>query len=222
MNAITPIEPRRRRVDRRSNGALMTPEEFDAIQDWDRGHRYELIRGILIVTPIPAEGERSINDELAYRLRLYCESHPRGKSFDGTLAEQTIKTGRQRRRPDRVVWAGLGRQPDPRADFPALIIEIVSRRRWDYRRDYEEKRDEYLAAGAQEYVIFNRFDLTATAIRKEAGGVVEMLLAGADVYRTPLLPGFELSLSELFRVGNAWPGEKPGRGRRNPPPAPTA
>jgi Uma2 family endonuclease len=221
MNAITPTEPRRLRVDRRSNGALMTPEEFDAIWDWDRGYRYELIRGVLIVTPIPAEGERDINGELEYRLRLYRDTHPRGKSLDATLGEHTVRTI-NRRRPDRVVWAGLGRQPDPRADFPALVIEIVSRRRRDYRRDYEEKRDEYLAAGAQEYVIFNRFDLTATVIRKETAGVVEVVLAGSGAYRTPLLPGFELSLSELFRVGNAWPGEKPGRGRRTPPPTPTA
>lgn len=222
MNAVIPTKPRRLRVDRRSNGTLMTPEEFDAIRDWDRGYRYELIRGILIAIPIPDEGERDMNGELAYRLRHFQASHPSGEHLDATLPEQVVKTARQRRRPDRVVWARLGRLPGPEKDFPALIIEIVSRRRRDYRRDDEEKRDEYLAAGAIEYAIFNRFDLTATVFRKETAGVIEMSLAANDVYLTPLLPGFELPLNELFRVGDAWPGKKPGRTRRPPPSPPTA
>ena len=28
----------------------MTPEEFDAIEDWDENYRYELIRGVLRYT----------------------------------------------------------------------------------------------------------------------------------------------------------------------------
>src|SRR5258708_4801364 len=37
-------------------GVLMTPEEFDASEvDPDDGSRYELIQGMLIVTPIPSE-----------------------------------------------------------------------------------------------------------------------------------------------------------------------
>ena len=48
-----------------SAGMLLTPEEFDAVTDYDDQFRYELIRGVLVVTPIPAEAEAAPNDEWA-------------------------------------------------------------------------------------------------------------------------------------------------------------
>ena len=38
-----------------SNGMLMTPEEFDAVEEFDPQYRYELVHGVLIVNPIPGE-----------------------------------------------------------------------------------------------------------------------------------------------------------------------
>jgi hypothetical protein len=31
------------------NGMMMTPEEYDAIEDYDDTYRYELINGVLVV-----------------------------------------------------------------------------------------------------------------------------------------------------------------------------
>jgi Uma2 family endonuclease len=36
---------------------LMTPEEFDAVTDYDERFAYELVNGVLVVTPIPSEAE---------------------------------------------------------------------------------------------------------------------------------------------------------------------
>ena len=44
-----------------SAGMLMTPEEFDEVSECDDGYHYELIRGVLVVTPIPSEAEASPN-----------------------------------------------------------------------------------------------------------------------------------------------------------------
>ncbi len=33
------------------NGALMTPEEFDAVEECDENYRNELIHGVLIAAP---------------------------------------------------------------------------------------------------------------------------------------------------------------------------
>ena len=30
-------------------GILMTPEEFDAVEEWDEDYRYELVQGVLVV-----------------------------------------------------------------------------------------------------------------------------------------------------------------------------
>jgi len=50
-------------------GTLMTPEEFDAAEvDPDDGSRYELIHGVLVVTPIPADAEVGPNELLGHWL----------------------------------------------------------------------------------------------------------------------------------------------------------
>jgi hypothetical protein len=81
------------RLDRSSNGMLMTPEEFDAVTDCDDRFVYELIHGVVIVVPPPGEAERDPNEELGFLLRLYQHSHPQGSILDKTLAE----TGRRQR-----------------------------------------------------------------------------------------------------------------------------
>jgi hypothetical protein len=48
---------------------LLMPEEFDQVTEYDDGFRYELIRGVLVVAPIPAEAEYAPNDELGSLLR---------------------------------------------------------------------------------------------------------------------------------------------------------
>src|SRR5438477_12074890 len=102
-----------------SSGILMTPREFDRAE-FEEGWRYELINGRLIVSPIPLENERDPNEELGRALRNYGDS-PAGRGFfNGTLPEHTIKVFDDRRRADRVIWAGLGRQPRKGAT-PAII-----------------------------------------------------------------------------------------------------
>ena len=64
------------------NGTIMTPEEFDAAEDWDEDYVYELINGVLIVSPAPSEGERGPNDLLGRLLLNYQEDHPQGAALD--------------------------------------------------------------------------------------------------------------------------------------------
>src|SRR6516225_11032321 len=93
-------------------GTLMTPEEFDYAElDPDDYSRYELVHGVLIVTPIPSEGEVDPNEELGHLLRNYRKLHPQGMALDKTLPERHLFGTSNRRRADRVIWAGLGRLP---------------------------------------------------------------------------------------------------------------
>ncbi len=61
------------------NCALMTPEEFDAVEEYDENYRYELIHGVLIVNPPPLPAETGSNEELRYWLKNYKELYPRGQ-----------------------------------------------------------------------------------------------------------------------------------------------
>src|SRR6266404_4334641 len=109
------------------NGILMTPEEFDRA-DFDEFWYFELINGVLVVTPIPLEEEADPNEELGHLLRQYRDGHPLGHHLNATLFDRYVKPGRNRRKPDRVIWASLGRKPR-RGEKPTIIVEFVSSRK---------------------------------------------------------------------------------------------
>jgi Uma2 family endonuclease len=179
-------------------GSLLTPEEFDAADIADRCYAYELIHGVLVVTPPPSEGERGQNDLLGQLLRNYRDQHPQGAALDYTLTEHTIQTRDNRRRADRVIWAGLGRTPNIRRQRPTIAIEFVSAGRRSRDRDYLAKRDEYREAGIAEYWIIDRFRRSMTVYRQPTSAAPQLTIGQDEVYSTPLLPGFELSLSRLL------------------------
>ena len=71
-------------------------------------------------------------------------------------------------------------------------------------RDYEEKRDEYLAAGVKEYWIIDRFRRVMTVYRKGLAGPTYDIVTETQSYETGLLPGFVLPLSRLLAKADAW------------------
>ena len=188
------------------NGILMTPWEFDRAE-FAEGWRYELVHGVLIVSSTPSRNERDPNQELGYLLRVYQDTHPRGAILDATLPEETVATGDNRRRADRVIWTGLGRLP-ARGDVPSVIIEFVSAGRRSWLRDYETKRDEYKAIGVKQYWIVNRFDHTMTVYSFQAGKARRRVYRQNQTFKTDLLPGFELPLARLFALADRWEGDE--------------
>ena len=190
------------RLGPHSNGVLLTPGEFDGA-DFEEGWRYELIRGVLIVSPAPLREERDPNEELGRWLRNYQEDHPDGKALDATVSEETIHTSAQRRRGDRVIWSGLGRLPG-RHETPTIVVEFVSSGRRNRDRDYEEKRDEYLAIGVREYWIIDRFSHSMTVYFCSDIEPSKRVVPSDETYVTPLLPGFELPLARLFELADRW------------------
>ena len=161
--APTKTKTRRLRLGPRSAGVLLTTEEFDRAR-FVEGWRYELINEVLVVSPIPSRNERDPNEELGRWLRNYQESHPQGSALDATLGEETIETKKNRRRADRVIWAGLGHLPGPH-EPPTIIIELVSKGKINQERDYVAKRAEYREIGVKEYWIIDRFSKTMTVCR---------------------------------------------------------
>jgi Uma2 family endonuclease len=187
-----------------SAGVRMTPEEFDLVKEWDDLYRYELINGVVVVNPLPLEQEADPNDLLGYMLRRYRDDHPQGRALDKTVPERYVRTQANRRRADRVIWAGLGRRPDPKFDIPTIVAEFVSEGKRSFRRDYEEKREEHMAAGVDEYWVIDRFQRTMSVFTNRPGTPPVQVITAAETYRTPLLPGFELPLAKLLAAADEW------------------
>jgi Uma2 family endonuclease len=204
----------------------MSPQTFDRLRPerFEPGYRYEVINGVLVVSPYPGPGERSPNDYLGYLLTQYREGQQEGSVIDDTLPEQTV-AATNRRRADRVIWTSLGRKPDEISDVPSIVIEFVSIRRRDVRRDYELKRDEYLAAGVKEYWVIDRFRRLLTVYRKGLAGTTLVRVTESQNYQTDLLPGFVLPLARLLEKGDRWeskPEPKATRSKTSRQPNPPA
>lgn len=189
------------RLGPESNGVLMSPKQFDMIEDCERGWRYELIHGVVIVNPPPLDEQVGPNEYLGNLLYVYKVYHPQGVNLDMTLPERyVIWKGPNRRIADRVIWAGLGRKPRTRKDVPTIAIEFVSAGLRNILRDYEFKRREYLAAGVVEYWVIDRFQRTMTVFRRTRPR--KTVVPEKATYRTPLLPGFELPLADTLKVAD--------------------
>ncbi len=182
-------------------GSLMTPEEFDAVEEYDDNYVYELINGVVVASPIPAISERDPNEELGHLLRSYKKDHPQGSALDKTVMEEYLRTKRSRRRADRVIWAGLGRVPNPKVDVPTIAVEFVSAAKRDRYRDYQTKRREYLKLGVEEYWVIDRFRRNMTVYRPARPALV---IKAGETYSTPLLPGFIVPLARLFALADDW------------------
>jgi hypothetical protein len=156
---------------------------------------------VLIVSPSASVEERDPNEELGHWLRNYREGHPQGSALDRTVSEQMVPVLQDRRRADRVLWAGLGRRPDLKADIPTIVVEFVSAGKRNRRRDYEQKRQEYLAVGVVEYWIIDRFRRTLTVVRNAPEGAQEIVVGEADVYRTPRAAGVRAAIGTAARAG---------------------
>ncbi len=201
MSTLTPAV-RRLRIGPRSAGLLLTPAEFDRAR-FREGWRYELINGVLVVSPVPSREERDPNEELGYWLRQYRDSHPQGSSLDLTLPEEEIETKQNRRRADRAIWAGLGRDPG-KGEPPTIIVEYVSSGKINQERDYVAKRAEYREIGVREYWVVDRFRRIMTIFTFSGESDQERVITEQQSYSTPLLPGFELPLARLLSLADRW------------------
>jgi Uma2 family endonuclease len=123
--------------------------------------------------------------------------------LDKTLPERYIHARRNRRKADRVIWAGLGRLPK-KGENPTIAVEFVSRRKRDRVLDYETKCEEYRKAGIQEYWIIDRFQRIMTVHILEDGRYRKKVIQARQTYRTKLLPGFALPLERLLDLADQW------------------
>jgi Uma2 family endonuclease len=213
MNAPTIVAKRRDQadfvLDGNSNGYLMSREEFAALtpEDCDPRFRYELLNGVVIVSPPPSDGEADPNDELGFLLRTY-RLTPQGKCLDNTLFEREVATSVGIRRVDRAIWIGFGRPISSKVDLPTILVEFVSPGKRAWRRDYEQKRDEYLAIGTKEYWVIDRFRRSLTVFFAAPANTASRVVGENEVYTTPLMPGFELPVARLMQLADQYRDEE--------------
>jgi len=168
----------------------------------DDGQRHELIDGEHYVTPSPIVPHQVIVGNLHFAFRRYLEGSPIGEIF---LAPLDVVLSRfDVVEPDLLYVAAtrkgevLTRQNVQGA--PNLVIEVGSP--GTRRRDETIKRRLYERAGVSEYWIVDpELEVVRVYRREDAvyGRPCELSREADDVLTTPLLPGLEPRLDEVFQ-----------------------
>ena len=191
------------RISPADHGRIMTLDEFrDA--EVEEGYRYELARGVLEVTHVPGDPHGQVVWTILRAIARHDQAHPRVIQRSGGASEF------------RLWLPGMvsGRNPDvavvlrntPRDHRghrpPVLAFEVVSK--GGQARDYQVKREEYLAFGLREYWIVDPLARRVTVLIRDGDAWVERVFQGEQAAEGLVLPGFTLPLAEL------WVEEAPG------------
>ena len=87
-------------------------------------------------------------------------------------------------------------EPPWRTWIPEIVVEIVSK--GGEKRDYEDKREDYLIVGVTEYWIVDPQKRSMLALTRRGDSWAENTIDARGVYSTQLLPAFELRLQDVF------------------------
>jgi Uma2 family endonuclease len=179
------------------HGRAITLDEFREA-DEEPGYRYELARGVLEVTEVPNDPHAVIIFNIYQAFAAYHQAHPQvifryGGAGEFRLWLPGMISGRN---PDVAVVL-RGTPKDERGRRPAaLAIEVVSE--GSETRDYETKRQEYLAYGLREYWIVDPQLRRVTVLGRDGDVWVEHVFQGDQTIDSRVLPGFAGRVAELW------------------------
>ena len=195
------------RIGPANNGRTMTLEEFKEAEE-EQGFRYELARGVLEVTEVPDDPHGVVVSNAYDAISLYRRDHPGVILRYGGGSEFRFWLPRMisGRNPDLgVVLVGAPKDWRGRR-MPALAAEVVSR--GSVQRDYEIKREEYLAYGLLEYWIIDPFKQIVTVLSRRGDSWAEAVFRDDQVIGSFVLPGLVTTVADLW-IGLEEDAEEP-------------
>lgn len=176
------------------NGLRMTADEYLALGE--TAERYELIDGIVVMSPSPFPDHSELSSEIAGQLRDFAQQGGHIRVFPDTDVKLT--SGKVYR-PDISVYRSDRLKGKVRllTSPPDLAIEILSPN--SKALDLITKRDDYEQFGVGEYWIVDPADARVRCWRRQGVRLIESTQS-ADTVRCESLPGFSLDLAPLRAI----------------------
>ncbi len=187
-------------------GVRMTAEEFRQA-DFDGGN-YQLIDGVVIMSPSPFPLHLRVAGEIFRQLANFTDAHPVGAA----LTEGDVHLGRGPiggdlvYKPD-VVFFAADRLPGMEKGLtgpPDLVVEVISP--GSRLLDSRTKKDDYERLGVREYWLIDPERELLTFYRLQEGGFVEVNPEG-ESFPSRAVPGFTLDLAAVRKAFKPWQSE---------------
>lgn len=191
------------RLGPQHDGMRMTLREFNEVE-FEPGYIFELARGVVVVAELPNVFHMLIVLAIRDALILYRAKHPERIFAVAGGGESGVEMPamESRRHPDISAYL----TPPPTSDaqpwdtwIPEIAVEVVSES--SRKRDFDDKPDDYLAAGVKQYWIIDPPRKRATLLTRAADNTWKRAdIEAAGTISTGLLPGFSLALSDILAV----------------------
>jgi Uma2 family endonuclease len=184
-------------------GLRMTADEFLGIPD--DGYNYELIDGVVVMSPSPKPVHQRVAMEIASQITWFLRDHPVGEA----LPEIDVHIGQGPNGGDlvykpEVIFVRAERLPqmhDKIFGAPDLVVEVISRGSRLY--DSETKRNDYERFGVGEYWLIDPQRKSMTFLRHDGEKFIEVAPDG-DHFASQAVPGFVLDLARIREKFKPW------------------
>lgn len=181
-------------IEPRYRGLRLSADEYFQLDD--DGFRYELVDGVVCMSPSPTPAHQAIVLEIGAQIRNHLQQHPLGKVYvelDVQLRADLVY------RPD-VIFLQAERAQQCRERVvgpPDLIVEVVSP---DSKRyDAETKRGDYERCGVAEYWMIDPQRDSMVFLRLQGERYVEIKPTGNRL-ASEAVPGFTLDIERLRKA----------------------
>ncbi len=185
------------------HGLRMTADEFMSLPD--DGHFYELLEGIVVMSPSPKPIHQQVAVEIVRQLATYLLTHQVGRVFSEIDVQigEGLTGGDLVYRPEAIFVLGerLAAMRDKIVGPPDMVLEIISQGSRQY--DTRTKKDDYERFGVREYWLADPERKLITFYRLEQGKFVEVAADEAS-FRSEAVPGFVLDLALVRQMFEPW------------------
>lgn len=186
-------------------GRELTWEEYQALPE--TMERYEIIDGVMVMSPAPSEDHQWELSELNDIVRAYAKEHRLGVVLFAPLDIVIRKTPKlQTRQPDLVFFSyerigGTGRRAFAAACkqglAPDLAVELLSPD--ETKRTLKGKLRDYAEIGVREvWIISDQLETVEVLALREGAYARVGLYGTGDTLTSEVLPGFAQPVDRLF------------------------
>jgi len=167
--------------------------------------RHEILDGVHVVSPPPDVGHQKALGHIYLEISLYLRECPLGEVYFAPLGVRLADHDVVQ--PDLVYVSNDKFSRITKryvSGAPDLVAEVLSPS--TRRNDLGKKRARYELFGVEEYWVLDREQRTAMVFRRQGSGFLPPIVLSAeagDRLTTPLLPGLEIPLDDVFRYSKS-------------------